>query len=79
MEKSSLTPGVLPVLFRAWRRPFLTRSDFARSSADEIAIASCLGLITVRDDPQTWGRTWRITASGLALLNIQETPLENFQ
>lgn len=69
-------PELLPVLKRAWERPFLTRSDFARTNADEVAIASCLGLLTVRHDPETWGRFWRITATGLSLLNIQETPME---
>lgn len=70
------TPELLPVLSRAWERPFLTRSDFARAHADQVAIASCLGLLTVRHDPQTWGRSWRITARGLSLLAIQETPME---
>lgn len=70
---------LLPVLRRAWEKPFLTRSDFARSHADEVAIASCLGLLTVRHDPHSWGRSWRITASGLSLLDIRETPLETFQ
>lgn len=72
------TPELLPVLHRAWERPFLTRSDFARTHADEVAIASCLGLITVRHDSTTWGRSWRITARGLSLLNIQETPLGDY-
>ena len=63
---------VLPVLRRAWEAPFLTRSDFARQQADLVATAACLGLLTVRHSPDTWGRVWRITAGGLAFLEAQE-------
>lgn len=59
---------ILPVLRRAWEAPFTTRSDFARAHMELVAIAACLGLITVRHAPDTWGRTWRITATGLQLL-----------
>ncbi|USQ99553.1 hypothetical protein [Sphingomonas aerolata] len=65
--------SLLPVLQRAWESPFLTRSDFARRNAEEVAISSCRGLLTVRHDQHTWGRVWRITANGLAILEIQET------
>ena len=70
METGSLTelPQLLPVLHRAWSKPFLTRSDFARTHTDEVAICACLGLLTIRHDQTTWGRAWRITAAGLILL-----------
>lgn len=55
------------VLIEAWRSPFATRSDTARHNAEWIAIAAQLGLLTTLDD-ERWGRTWRITAAGLALL-----------
>ncbi|API58553.1 hypothetical protein BSL82_03860 [Tardibacter chloracetimidivorans] len=59
---------MLPVLERAWKSPFTTRSDFSRKHTDEIAVAACLGLITVRDDRHSWGRVWRITSTGLLML-----------
>lgn len=65
---------LLKVLRRAWSSPFTTRSDYARENTEEVAVAACLGLITVKhhDTLTEWGRTWRITAAGLQLLeNIQ--------
>ena len=62
---------LLPVLQRAWERPFSTRSDFARHHVEQIAVACCLGLLTVRHDATSWGRIWRITVPGLHLLDIQ--------
>lgn len=61
-------PTVQQVLRQAWLEPFSTRSNFARTNAEEIAIAACQHLLTVRHDPLTWGRIWRITAAGLLLL-----------
>lgn len=49
-----------------------TKSDTARSHADTIPIASALGFITTSDepsnDPTAWGRTWRLTPSGISKL-----------
>lgn len=61
---------ILPVLKRAWEAPFTTRSDFARRHIEQVAIAACLGLLTVHGTTG-WGRIWRITSNGLQLL---ETP-----
>jgi hypothetical protein len=55
---------VLPILKRAWEAPFTTRSDFARRHIEQVAIAACLGLLTVHGTTG-WGRVWRITSSGL--------------
>ena len=64
--------AVLPVLQRAWEAPFTTRSDYARTQIEHVAIAACLGLLTVRHDHNDWGRCWKITSAGLQLLeNIQ--------
>jgi hypothetical protein len=65
---------LLPVLRRAWESPFTTRSDFARTNPEAVAQAACLGLLTVRhhDTLNEWGRTWRITAAGLSLLEKTE-------
>ena len=66
----SLPREVLPVLERAWRDPFTTKSDFARSEAPLIALAASEGLVTSKTfDPQEpWGSCWRITARGLRLI-----------
>jgi hypothetical protein len=57
-----------PVLHEAWAGGFTTKSDFARANADEIACAASSGLLTVQDTRDTFGRSWRITPAGLALL-----------
>lgn len=59
---------ILQVLERAWGSPFTTSSDFSRAHSDHIAKAACMGLLTVRRHPNEWGRTWRITSTGLQLL-----------
>lgn len=65
---------LLPVLRRAWEAPFTTRSDFARAHTEEVAVAACLGLLTVRHNALSWGRAWKITSLGLQHLeNLQCT------
>jgi hypothetical protein len=56
------------VLLAAWSLPFSTKSDFARLAADEIAEAACRGLITTRTEAGAWGRYWRITPAGAAII-----------
>lgn len=56
------------VLARAWDGGFSTRSDFARSNAEEVAAAACLGLITTRMTSNAYGRQWRITPAGCRVL-----------
>lgn len=65
---------LLPVLRRAWENPFTTRSDFARENTEVVAMAACLGLITVKhhNTLNEWGNNWRITARGLQLLETIE-------
>lgn len=65
---------LLPVLHRAWSSPFTTRSDFARTNPEAVAMAACLGLITVKHHQtlNEWGKTWRISAHGLQLLENTE-------
>lgn len=54
------------VLDKAWRDPFTTKSDFARTHADFIAIASYEGMITTKLSEETWGKEWLITELGMA-------------
>lgn len=53
------------VLRKAWLGGFMTKSNFAREFANEIAIAASLGLITTKVGKDQFDRTWRITRKGL--------------
>jgi hypothetical protein len=64
------------VLHLAWSQPFSTKSDFARAYADEIAEAACRGLITTRTEAGEWGRYWRITPAGAAIICPELPPME---
>jgi hypothetical protein len=62
----------MKVLRRAWLAPFTISCDFARQYAAYVALAACKGLITTRISNGVFGRTWRITAIGLRLINESE-------
>lgn len=64
MDRSTLNE----VLHRVYRKGLPLQSDFARTNAQEIAALASLGLITTREAPHQYGRTWRITGEGLAFL-----------
>lgn len=51
----------------AWTGGFLTKSEYARAHADEVAIAASRGLITVNCG-EAMGRQWFITVEGLKML-----------
>lgn len=53
------------VLRKAWLGGFMTKSNFAREFANEVAIAASLGLITTKIGRESFDRTWRITRKGL--------------
>lgn len=56
------------VLERAWKRPFKTKSDFARLAADIVAMAASDGLLTTKIAAGLYGHSWQITPAGLARL-----------
>ena len=60
-----------PVLTAAWRGGFSVKSDFARTHAESVAAAACLGLITTGHlpDQTKFGRDWHITTNGLRQLS----------
>lgn len=64
----TIGPRLTRLLCEAWASPFSTKSDVAREYADEIAEASCRGLITVRTAGGEWGRMWRLTPLGVCLV-----------
>lgn len=64
MERSTLNQ----VLHRVYRKGLPLQSDFARQHDQEIAALASLGLITTKEAPHQYGRTWRITGEGLVFL-----------
>ncbi len=69
----TLGPTLTKVLHQAHSNPFTTRSDFARTHAEYIAVAACEGLITTKQVGTTdYGRVWYITVMGLVRLREEE-------
>ena len=65
------------VVMMAHLEPFRTKSDFARTQADYVAIAASIGLISVAQGAFTFTREWRVTAKGLRYLqNMGAIPHE---
>lgn len=60
--------AVLECLHEVFLNAPLTKSDFARTCANEVAMLACLGLITTHCGAQEWGNTWRHTHLGFAAL-----------
>ena len=65
----SLTPFDVPRIIKALdiiavHAP-TTKSDFAREYADQIARLASMNLITVKVNPDIYGRRWRITQKGM--------------
>lgn len=56
------------VLHRVYRKGLPLQANFARIHDQEIAALASLGLITTKEAPHQYGRTWRITAEGLVFL-----------
>ena len=64
----------IEVLNRAYLKPFTTRSDFARTNAEWVAVCACLGLIsTCTVGTEEFGRQWHITVMGLTRLREGES------
>lgn len=65
----SIRSLVEPVLNEAFERGgFTTRSDFARSHADNVAIAAQLRLLSTLKPDGSYDNKWRLTPKGLSLL-----------
>jgi hypothetical protein len=64
-------PRLTEVLLRAYQSPFTTRSDFARTNAEYIAVCACQGFISTNIvGDEEFGRVWHITVMGL--LHLRE-------
>ena len=61
-------PTLTDVLERAWKRPFTTKSDFARAATDLVAMLASDGFITTKVATGLYSRDWRITPAGLSHL-----------
>jgi hypothetical protein len=61
------------VLHRAWRKPFSTKSDFARLFADEVAVLASEGMITTKIATGIYQREWIITPLGIVYVT-QDAP-----
>lgn len=64
MQENSITE----LVEKAWKQPFTTRCDYARTNAELVAAASCEGFITVKNPNGTYMRRWHVTAKGLAFI-----------
>ncbi len=56
------------ILHRVYRHGLSLQSNLVREFDQEVAALASLRLITTKEAPQTYGRTWRITEEGLSLL-----------
>jgi hypothetical protein len=57
------------LLHQIYIKPLAIQSNTARRSADLVAMAASMGLITTQISSHQFGRDWRITNKGLLLLN----------
>jgi hypothetical protein len=53
------------VLERAWKRPFTTKSDYARENATLVAMGASDGFLTTKLAAGLYGSTWQLTPGGL--------------
>lgn len=67
------------VLHRAFVQPFSIQSNYAREKAQEVAELASRGLITTQLWTGEYGKHWRVSRAGLALLEmttLRETPCD---
>ena len=71
-------PGLIPIdiIRAAWEGGFTTKSDLARTRADEVAVCACKGFITTQVNSKEFGSVWRPTPAGLRELFIYEGILD---
>lgn len=58
------------VLHRAYIQPFSLQSDYAREHAHAVAELASRGLITTQLWADQYGKHWRVSKAGLALLEM---------
>lgn len=60
----------IQVLHRAYMQPFSLQSDYAREHAFEVGELASRGLITTQLWTGQYGKHWRVSRAGLALLEM---------
>ena len=70
-DREAVRASTLAVVGAAWRSPFTTKCDFARSEATYVGIGASWGWLTLWDGAH-YGTQWRATAEGLRQLDIKE-------
>lgn len=68
VKRGRIPTEVHAIVTKAFMQGFSTKSDFARENADWVAMAACLGLISTSVPNRGFGRTWRVTESGLRMI-----------
>ena len=61
-------PLIYEVVWTAWQGGFKVSSNKARNNSLSVGTAASLGLITTKSDEGQYGRTWYVTAEGLAFM-----------
>ena len=59
--------SMLAVLYRAWRKPFSIKGQYARDAAFHVGVLASEGMITTCIDEDTYGTKWLITKEGLIM------------
>lgn len=68
-----LPDSIWLTMLKVWTSPVAIQGDFARSNAEDVALAASLGWIsTVDPNGLAYRRSWRITVSGLSALHNKE-------
>ena len=60
----------MKVLHRAYMHPFLIQSNYAREHSHAVTELASRGLITTQLWSNSFGKHWRVSRAGLALLEI---------
>ena len=58
------------VLQRCYIQPFTLQSEYAREHSQSVAELASRGLITTQVATDDYGKVWRVTAAGKALLDL---------
>lgn len=66
------TDAELETLYSIYLAPRTLQSDFSRQWAFEIGVLASQGHITTQVGTDKYGRLWRCTQTGLALLTIHK-------
>ena len=65
-----MNPNTLSVLHRAYMQPFSIQPNYARANAYHVAELASRGLITTQIWISEFGKHWRVSPAGLAVLNL---------